>query len=153
MYFHSGDIEYKATNLMNALLNAKIEQNVMFFDVSPPWFCMEYKSLYIRKAYKDIKKLLEILSEEKKGDSHTLIVYTPGVGKSFFAVYMLCKALQAGKTIVFHCAARNTIYIFDPNQSRVTVCSECPWTMLRPDSLYMYMYDATPPNFCHLSLI
>jgi hypothetical protein len=25
--------------------------------------------------------------------------------------------------------------------------------MLRPDSLYMYMYDATPPNFCHLSLI
>lgn len=44
-----------------ALLKAKIEQNVMFFGVSPPW---NTKSLYIRRIYKDIEKLLEILSEE-----------------------------------------------------------------------------------------
>ena len=49
---------------------------------------MECKSLYIGKAYKDIEKLLEILCEENQPD--TLIVGTPGVENSFFAVYMLC---------------------------------------------------------------
>ena len=43
------------------MLKAKIERNVTFFGVSPPW---NTKSLYIRKVYKDIEKLLEILSEE-----------------------------------------------------------------------------------------
>ena len=143
IYFHSGPIGYEnksrsATNFMNALLKANTKQNVMLFGVSPPWFIMECKSLYIRKAYKDIEKLLEILSEEKQPD--TLIIGTPGVGKSFFAVYMLCKALQAGKTVIFNCAARNTIYVFDSNESQVTVYRECPppLTLLEPSTLYMY---------------
>jgi hypothetical protein len=64
-----------------------------------------------------------------------------GSFKSFFAVYMLCKALQAGKTVIFHCAARTTIYIFDPNKSRVTICSKCPLIVLEKNTLYMYDAD------------
>ena len=51
---------------------------------------------------------------------------------------MLCKALQAGKTVIFHCTVRYTIYIVNPNESQVTVCRECPC----PLSMSSDMYDA-----------
>ena len=132
-----------ATRFMKILLEAKIEDNdVMYFSKSPPWFYAEdeCKSLYICKAYKDIEKLLKIHENQPRT---TLTVGTPGVGKSFFFQFICCARLSKVVKVFFHCAVRDTVYIFNPNNSLVTTTDKCPpQTILETNTLYMYDADA-----------
>ena len=123
---------------------------MMHFSESPPWFYAEdeCKSLYVHKAYQDIEKLLKIHENQPRT---TLVVGTPGVGKSFFSsLHAVQGSLQGGKIVFFHCAVRNTIYM---NNSIVTTTDKCPPAKHKPifDSGSSRLIAFTSPSHdnCH----
>ena len=76
---------------MSALLASAIEDNIMSFSCPPPWASSKtttYESMYIRKAYKDIYKMLCSTTYDR------VVIGNPGIGKSYFAVYVLYHACK-----------------------------------------------------------
>ena len=96
---------------MTALLKATLrdDDDIIEFSLSPPWSFKKYKSIYIREAYKDLHDIIW------KRDQHVVVVGNPGIGKSFFAVYELYKALEEHKTVVFQSVPARKTYLFRPD--------------------------------------
>ena len=114
-----------------ALLNANIMDDVMKFEVSPPWSKVKYTSIYICKAYKEI--------HAKVKERNCLILGNPGIGKSYFAVYLLYNALKDGRTAMFHSALASSMFLFKQGET-AQVCSQefYPHVVLESSTLYLY---------------
>ena len=94
---------------MSALLASAIEDDIMSFSCPPPWASdktIAYESMYIRKAYKDIYKMLCSTMYNR------VVIGNPGIGKSYFAVYVLYHACKDGKRVLFHHVPSDQTYLF-----------------------------------------
>jgi hypothetical protein len=73
------------------------------------------KQLFIRSFYdpliNDVLKCFQDISERRH---HFIVTGNPGIGKSAFGVYLLVRALQLGRPVVYqHGAASNSCYLFE----------------------------------------
>ena len=126
---------FAATAFMETLLAANEENDILKFGVCPPW-CTQYKSIYIRQSYRDMHEL--IWANKKK--TITVVVGTPGIGKSVFAVYELYRALKESKRVVFQHAVSGTTYVFQPGS--VVNVSLVPALDDIDDEATLHFYDA-----------
>lgn len=125
------------TDFMSALLNATLSEygDLMTFSLSPPWSYKTYNSLYIREAYKDLHDIIW------ECDQNVVVIGNPGVGKSFFAVYELYRALKDHKTVVLQSEVARMTYLFRPGEgirylpyTNVPTLSETGQTLLLYDA-------------------
>ncbi len=131
-------------------MKAEITSNVLKFDEPFPWLPRD-KSIYIRSAYEDLYAVLE------QDCQHYMIIGNPGTGKSYFAIYVLYRALRASKTVVFHRCSESSIYLFKPGQ-KAKFCFEnrCIVHELScRETLYLYdagtrKYALQPPQASRL---
>jgi hypothetical protein len=97
-------IKERATNSMltsfwNSLRELSDEDGFLHFSVIPEFFPEGMKALYVRKAYKDLFKIIwnylypKTLAERRHRIS---IAATPGLGKSVFLFYVLWRLAKAG---------------------------------------------------------
>lgn len=138
---------------MSALTSAGVTDGILTFSVSPPWLMKEESfSIYERESYKDLYNI--IFEDPAMQKTHVIIVGNPGIGKSYFALYALSKALQAGNNVIFQCVSHNVVYWFKPGSS-VRHSSSLPVLEDRCDALFFY--DAAtrecgkfPPDFARI---
>ena len=94
---------------MSALTTARVTDGILTFSVSPPWLMKEESySIYERESYKDLYNI--VFEDPAMQKTHVIIVGNPGIGKSYFALYALSKALQAGNNVIFQCVPHNIVY-------------------------------------------
>ena len=127
---------FAATTFMETLLAADVQGSILKFGECPPW-CNQYKSIYIRKSYLDMHELIW----DNKFKTSTVVVGTPGIGKSVFAVYELYRALKDGKRVVFQHVPSRVTYVFQPG-SGVEVYSLEPPLDAISDKATLHFYDA-----------
>ena len=116
-------------------MKAEVTSKVLKFDEPFPWLPKD-KSIYIRSAYEDIYTILE------QDERHYMIVGNPGTGKSYFAIYVLYRALRASKTVVFHRCSESTVYLFKPGQKAKTGRENSCTIPELTSSEMLYLYDA-----------
>ena len=90
------------------------EHNIMTFEEAPSWINNEfqYNALYVRQAYKHIENIIW----DDPG-RFILVIGNPGIGKSYFATYMLHSALKQGKKVAVQCTPSNQLHLFDCKES------------------------------------
>ena len=116
-------------------MNAEVTSNVLKFEVPFPWL-PHHKCIYIRSAYEDIYAILQ------QDQQCYMIVGNPGIGKSYFAIYVLYHALKASKTVVFHRCSERALYLFKPGQkAKMCIENACIIEELS-SSETLYLYDA-----------
>ena len=125
-------------------MEAEITSDVLQFDEPFPWL-PNHKSIYIRSAYEDIYNILE------QDQEHYMIVGNPGTGKSYFAIYVLYRALRASKTVVFHRTSESAVYLFKPGQ-KAQKGWENKFTIQELNSSdTLYLYDAGTRKYSGIS--
>ena len=116
-------------------MKAEVTSNILKFDEPFPWL-PHHNGIYIRSAYEDIYTIL------KQDQRHYMIVGNPGTGKSYFAIYVLYRALRASKTVVFHRSSEKVLYLFKPGQ-KAKMGLECNCIIEElTSSESLYLYDA-----------
>ena len=60
-------------------------------------------SIFIRKCY---RRILRRITEDRAGCTHTVVTGTPGIGKSAFALLLICHLAQRG------CKVKEAIAIY-----------------------------------------
>ena len=125
---------FAATTFMETLLEAEVQKSILKFVECPPW-CTQYKSIYIRQSYLDMHDLIW------GGRTSAVIVGTPGIGKSVFAVYELYQALKDGKAVVFQHIPTGMTYVFQRGCNVRLDSSVPPMDAIR-DEATLHFYDA-----------
>lgn len=97
-------------------------------------------SIYVRKAYRDLYRLIY---SDTYLHRPILILGSPGIGKTVFALYILYRALKDGQTVLFHSGAVTHLqYIFDPTKRVVRVAHGTSSLLInfvqQPQNLYLY---------------
>ena len=69
--------------------------------------------IYVRAAYEELHAELNRRSKQQY-----VVIGNPGIGKSCFALYVLYKALKNKTRVVFQHQRTDTIYYFDPLESK-----------------------------------
>jgi reverse gyrase len=82
------------------------------------WFKIKHPKLFIRHFYEPF--FVHILGEFDRAKAverkdKFAILGTPGIGKSAFGMFLLWKALCAGKTVVYVHGTHRQVYIFHSN--------------------------------------
>ena len=121
-------------------MKAEVTSNVLKFDVPFPWL-PHHKCIYIRSAYEDIYTILQ------QDQRCYMIISNPGTGKSYFAIYVLYRALRASKTVVFHRCSERILYLFKPGQkAKMCIENTCIIEELT-SSETLYLYDAATRRY------
>jgi hypothetical protein len=87
------------TSFWNSLSKLSDEDGFLHFSVIPEFFPEGMKALYVRKAYKDLFKIIwnYVYPETRTERLHRIaIAGTPGIGKSVFLFYVLWRLAKAG---------------------------------------------------------
>ena len=122
-----------ATLFRNALLAAKVsEKDELKFSESPPWLIQKYNSMYVRKAYKDLTKVLLERTDP------CMILGNPGIGKSYFSIYLLFRFLERSQTVLYHYSLGSIMYLFKPEGEVMYFTITLPPNTLTTGTLYLY---------------
>ena len=89
----------------NGIFNADVKGEWLHFIQMIPSSATEAKTLFVRRSYQIIASSIQsIQSIQKDGKNKifkAIITGTPGVGKSFFLIYLLWNLVKAGKKVLF----------------------------------------------------
>ena len=134
---------------MSALLASAIEDDIMSFSCPPPWASdktIAYESMYIREAYKDIYKMLCSTMYNR------VVIGNPGIGKSYFAVYVLYHACKDGKRVLFHHVPSDQTYLFGDGLQVITgALATYHFSMPMAELLLMDMGTKERPRYPSIS--
>ena len=101
--------------------------------MQPPWNS-EIKFMYVRQAYRDLHEKIA-----SHAQNHIIITGTPGIGKSFFALYELYKAVTEDKVVVFQHLPAHLIYVFANNEGlSAPLIGDCEEWLSSEDTVYLY---------------
>jgi hypothetical protein len=101
-------LDPELTSFWNSLRDIKDERGFLHLRIRPEFFPEKLKSLYIRKAYEDLFKIiynnLDSDNETKERIHRMAITGTPGTGKSVFLFYILWRLanVETMKTVILH---------------------------------------------------
>ncbi len=105
------------------------------------WLFLKSNILFVRDFYEDFfNEFIGRFAE----DSKLIICGTPGIGKSVFGQYCIYRALQAGKTVVYHCEKCSDSFFIFKGDSVIEV-SKRPRTLLT-DLNTLYLVDSIKPS-------
>ena len=104
-----------ATEFLKGLLSTDITQknglDIIEVSCGPPWSKSTW-SLYVRQAYTDLHAEIDATAVD------VIIIGTPGIGKSYFALYELYLAVRDNKMVVFYHQPTDATYVFDPMEQK-----------------------------------
>ena len=117
---------------------------------------LKYDRIFVRDFYdRFIEEYLD--NFDNKDSDGAVIMGTPGIGKSSFAWYVVWKALQMGKSVIYHGRHVPTKFLVFHNDSPVEVYQEFPTDYdetnnvyvvdsLEPESTLSYTVFVTSPE-------
>lgn len=107
------------------------------------------KQLFIRSFYDPlINDVLKCFHDTSERPHHVIVTGNPGIGKSAFGVYLLVRALQQGRPVVYQSGpASGACYLFE--HGRVTRFSTVDAVALRieSDPQLLYIADSYTPLY------
>jgi hypothetical protein len=147
------------TSFWNSLRGLQDKGGFLHFPIKPKFFPEKLNSLYIRKAYVDLFRIIcnNLNSENvKKERIHRMVITgTPGTGKTVFLFYILWKLsnMETTKTVVLRRQTDDTkIFIFQNDGCWITLKFE-DMRYLLDDPATWYLTDtlSDPPG--HLDAV
>ena len=77
--------------------------------------------MWFRRCYQGLFDKILHLYNENKPETGVLVTGNPGIGKSFFLIYLLIRFAKLMKTIVLELAEKGKVYLFKPGQDPVLI--------------------------------
>ena len=104
---------------------------------------MKVRNIYKRKSYKQLSDLIDTKVP-------SIITGTPGIGKSYFAIYELFKAFKARRTVVYIRGRVSDCIVCDRGNFYKVKCSSHEFTEFvnHPDTLALYDCATRTPATC-----
>jgi hypothetical protein len=92
----------------------KLEQPATFLveDASEIWFRSCYEGLF--------NKIMDLYNQNR-AEIGVLVTGNPGIGKSFFLIYLLLRFAKLKKTIILQLAEKKKAFLFKPGQDPIVV--------------------------------
>ncbi|RHZ71427.1 hypothetical protein Glove_258g33 [Diversispora epigaea] len=141
--FPNKHVKFEDKNLVDlwkALKNTKIDKSEEFLQLPGDVRFFETTNiLYIRKCYRD---LLEIVFDENIRKLR--ITGNPGIGKTFFAYYLLYMLAKREEIIIYNCCANQYPIAFDKEKAFVVYEAEL-YSYLCDKSIW-YIVDSKEPK-------
>ena len=88
----------------------------------PATFIIEdVAEMWVRSCYETLFEKILVLYNQNKSKIGVLVTGNPGIGKSFFLVYLLWRFTQLGKIVIFESAEEKKVYVFKPGKEPVLI--------------------------------
>ena len=120
---------------MEELQKLEVDDNFLNVQTCPPWLSSPVV-IYVRAAYEELHAELNRRSKQQY-----VVIGNPGIGKSCFALYVLYKALKNKTRVVFQHQRTDTIYYFDPLESKAYKVNNgrvCDYLISISPIIYLY---------------
>ena len=120
---------------MEELQKLEVDDNFLNVQTRPPWLSSPVV-IYVRAAYEELHAELNRRSKQQY-----VVIGNPGIGKSCFALYVLYKALKNKTRVVFQHQRTDTIYYFDPLESKAYKVNNgraCDYLISISPIIYLY---------------
>lgn len=109
------------------------------------WLSQPFQHLFKRDFYDRFITVLLNNFNFKAGFTGALLIGTPGIGKSSFAMYAIWKALELGKTVVYqHYGNPTDFTVLRPDQAPVEIVGTLPPAAKDPSAVFIA--DSIPPH-------
>ena len=123
------------TQFMKSMQQTEVKENFLKLKNRFRW--MNGPTIYVREVYKHLHDLIS------KAPGDVVVTGTPGIGKSYFAVYELYLAVRGGKNVVYR--RYDTAWCFQPIAGCAFVCdlpSSIITNLLREETT-VFLYDCS----------
>ena len=140
----------KLTEFWKLLREITKKDGLLHFSARPEFFPKRMKSLYVRKAYEDLFRIIREnhqYEDPEKQFCRMAITGTPGTGKSVFLFYILWRLanMETTKTVILHRQIeRGCIYVFQ-NSGCWETFNYSDIAHLLHDTTTWYLTDALEP--------
>jgi len=119
---------------------------------------LAYDHIFVRDFYdRFIEQQLGNFTYVEKRSQGAVVLGTPGIGKSAFAWYVVWKALNMGKTVLFHHFLSNNEYLLFRGDEPVQVLDKFPEFYFSDEERenMVFVVDTAPPRgyFCYTVLV